>query len=350
MLLSFLISLLGLAPVHIAIPVLPDRLLSEAENTSLPGNLSAANLDIAPSLNRSATISIDPRFSYDPKFAQLFLDKKSAYVTTVLALRDLSTKGWTSILSSDQQYSWANYGDVTIRIHATGDPSILQYRYAIWGLYSAIQETYAHGFRACVLGLYWSPIVGGTRHLMGYVSIIGETSLQLGSGSHTENSVGLTSPTHPAPPTVAISNTTTAANGSISLDAGGVDARNFKVEIKWEGRPINIDNVFHVVNTAIVYLSANTQEGYISRPGVIKDDASRTFLRWDSTNLRASPYMEYRHMIAALAGLAASMYEQDRFEEVRFILFLSDEEVGRGWLYQNRRGTSSLASIARIER
>ena len=350
MLLSFLISLLGLAPVHLAIPVLPDRLLSEAENTSLPGNLSAANVDIAPSLNRSATtIRTDPRFSYDPKFAQLFLDKKSAYVTTVLALRDLSTKGWTSILSSEEQYSWANYGDVTIRIHATGDPSILQYRYAIWGLYSAIQETYAHGFRACVLGLYWSPIVGETRHLMGYVSIIGETSLQPGSGSHTEKSVGLTSPTHPAPPTVAISNITTAANGSISLDAGEVDAMNLKVEINWEGRPINIDNVFHVVNTAIVYLSANTQEGYISRPGVIKDDASRTFLRWDSTNRRASPYMEYRHMIEALARLTSSMYEQDRFEEVRFILFLSDEEVGRGWLYKNMRGTSSLPSMARIE-
>ena len=336
MLLSLLISLLGLTIVHSAAAVLPDRLPSEAKNSPFPGNISAAGVDVPLSLNKSGTtITTDPRFSYAPKFAQLFLDKKSAYVTTVLALTDLSTRGWTSILSSDEQYSWASYGDVTIRIHATGTPSILQHRYAIWGLYSAIQESYVHGFRACVLGLYWSPIVGGTRHLMGYVSIIGETSLQLGSGSHTAKSVGLTSPTYLLPPTVSISNTTTAAYGSITLDAGEVDATNLKVQINWEGRPIIIDNVFLVVNTAIVYLSAKTQEGYISKPGVIKDDVSRTFLRWDSTNLRASPYMEYRHMIAALARLTAYMYEEDRFEEVRFILSVHDEEVGRGWLYRN---------------
>ena len=332
MLLSLLISLLGLSIVHSIAAVLPDRLSSEAKNSPSPGNLSAAVVDVPLSLNIS--ITTDPRFSYVPKFAQLFLDRKSAYVTTVLALRDLSTKGWTSILSSDEQYSWASYGDVTIRIHATGDTSILQHRYAIWGLYSAIQESYDHGFRACVLGLYWSPIVGGTRHLMGYVSIIGEPYLQLGSGSHTAKSVGLTSPTRLSPPTVANSNTTTAANGSISLDAGEVDGTNLRVKVNWEGRPINIDNVFFVVNTAIVYLSAKAQDGYIDKPGVIKDDVSNTFLRWDSTNLRASPHMECRNMIAALASLTTYMYRQDRFGEVRFILFVDDEEVGRGWLYR----------------
>ena len=343
MLFFHLISLLGLATVHSAAAVLPDRLLSEADNSPSPGNLSAARVDIAPSLNKSGTtISTDPRFSYVPKFAQLFLNKKSAYVTTVLALTDLSTKGWTSILSSDANYSWASFGDVTIRIHATGNPSVLQHRYAIWGLYSAIQESYFHGFRACVLSLYWSPIVGGTRHLIGYVSIIGETSLQLGNGSNTENSVELITPTHLLPPTVAISNTTTAANGSISLDAGKVEGLDLSVEINFEGRPINIDNIFRVVNTAIVSLSAQTQQGYVNKPGVIKDDASRTFLRWDSTNSRAWPHMEYRHLIATLARLTAFMYDEDRFEDVRFILFVNDEEVGRGWLYRNIGGTSSL--------
>ena len=336
MLLFLLLSLLGLVTVHSAAAVLPDGLLSEAKISPSPGNSSAAGVDVAPSLNISGTtISTDPRFSYSPKFAQLFLDKKSAYVTTVLALMDLSTKGWTSILSLDANYSWASYGDVTIRIHATGHPSILQHRYAIWGLYSAIQESYFHGFRACVLSLYWSPIVGGTRHLIGYVSIIGEPSLQLGSGSYTGKPVELNSPMRLLPPTAAMSNTTTAANGSISLDAGKIDAESLKVEINWEGRSINIDNVFLVVNTAIVNLSAQTQEGYVNKPGVVKDDASHTFLRWDSTNRRAWPYMKYRHLIATLARLTAFMYEEDRFEDVRFILFVNDEEVGRGWLYRN---------------
>ena len=342
MLLSLLTSLLGLTIVHSSAAVLPDRLSSEAKISPSPGNLSAAGVDVPLSLNRSGTtITTDPRFSYVPKFAQLFLDRKSAYMTTVLALTDLSTKGWTTVLSSEAQYTWASYGDVTIRIHATGDPSVLQHRFAIWGLYSAIQESYTHGFRACVLSLYWSPVLGGTHHLMGYVSIIGDTSLQLGSGSYTERSVGLISPTHLLPPTVAVSNTTTAGNGFVSLDAGKVDGLNLKVEIRYEGRPINIDKVFRVVNTAIVYLSAQTQVAYISEPGFIKDDASPTFLRWDSTNLRAWPYMEYRYMITALAILTTFMYEQDRFEDVRFILFVNDEEVGRGWLYGLSGGTAS---------
>ena len=342
MLLSLLISLLGLAIVHSTAAILPDRLSSGDKNPPSPGNLSAAGVDVPLSLNKSGTtITTDPRFSYVPKFAQLFLDKKSAYVTTVLALTDLSTKGWTTVLSSEAQYMWASYGDVTIRIHATGEPSVLQHRYAIWGLYSAIQESYAHGFRACVLSLYWSPIVGGTHHLMGYVSIISDTSLQLGSGNYTERSVGLISPTHLLPPRVVVSDTTTAANGFVSLDAGKVDGFNLRVEIRFEGRPINIDKVFRVVTTAIVYLSAKTQVAYISEPGVIKDDASRTYLRWDSTNLRAWPYMEYRHMIATLATLTTFMYEQDRFEDVRFILFVQEEEVGRGWLYGLPGGTAS---------
>ena len=344
MLLSLLISLLGLATLHSAAAVLPDRLLTEVQISPSPGNLSTAAFDIAPSLNSSdTTIIIDPRFSYDPRFAYRILDRKSAYLTTVLALTDLSTKGWTSILRWEAQYSWASYGDVTIRIHATQNPSILQYRYAIWGLYSAIQESSIHGFSACVLNLYWRPIVGGTPHLMGYASIISETSPQLGSGSYTERSVGLTTPTQPSPRIVAMSNLTTAANGSVSLNTGKVDRMDLNLEISFQGRPIDIDKVFHVVNTAIVYLSAWTQNGYISEPGVIKDDASRTFLRWDSTNIRAWPYLEYRHMIATLARLTAYMYEQNRFEAVRFILFVGDHEVGRGWLYENKGGTSSPA-------
>lgn len=344
MLLSLLISLLGLATVHSAAAVLPDRLLTKAQISPSPGNLSAFGVDIAPSLYSSGTkIITDPHFSYDPRFAHLILDRKSAYVTTVLALTDLSTRGWTSIMSWEAQYSWASYGDVTIRIHATDKPSTLQYRYAIWGLYSAIQESYFHGFRACVLGLYWSPIVGGTPHLMGYVSIIGDKSVQLGSGSYTRRSVGLTSPPHLSPPIVAMSNVTAAANGSVSLDAGTVDGMSLSVQISFEGRSLDIDNVFHLVNTAIVYLSARTQSGYISEPGVIKDDTSRTFLRWDSTNPTAWPYMEYRHMIAALARLTAYMYEENRFEEVRFILFVRGGEVGRGWIYTNIGGSSSSA-------
>ncbi|KAL9133113.1 MAG: hypothetical protein Q9175_005709 [Cornicularia normoerica] len=341
MLLILLISHFGLATVHSAAIIPPTHLINEAQISPPPRNLSTAAFDIPPSLNGSLTpIIIDPRFTYEQRFAHQTLDKMSAYMSTLLALADLSTKGWTSILRWEAQYSLFSYGDVTVRIHAAQNPSTLQYRYAIWGLYSAIGASSAHGFDACVLTLYWSPLVGRTRHVIGYVSILGGSSLGISSGNFTEESLGLALSTQVSPRERALSNLTTTPNDSVSLATETTDRKNLKVEISLQGKTLDIDSVFYTMNTGIVYLSSWPQSDRVKEPGLIKYDVSRTFLRWDSSYLTAWPSFEYRDAIAALARLPAYMYEQNRFGEARFRVYVDETEVGRGCLYQLLGGIS----------
>lgn len=339
MLLFLLISFLDLAPVHSAAITPPLHLLSEAQLSLPPRNSSTAAFEIQASPNNSlASMLIDPRFTYDRFFADHILDRKSAYMTTLLSLAELSTKGWTPTLKWDEQYSRSSYGDVTIRIRASQNPSTLQYRHAIWGLYSAIRETSANGFRACVLSLYWSSSVGEKPQILGYLSILGVSSLGIGSDDSPEGSPKLPLPTQTSSPILPRSNLTTTLNKSASLATGMNIATNSKIEISLLDKLLDIDAIFHTIYAGVVYLASWPQSKRVDKPGYILDHLSRTALRWDSSYQTSTPYFEYRHVIMALARLPVYMYEQNRFEDARFIVYIDEIEVGRGWLYKKGVG------------
>ena len=333
MLFAFLVSLFSFATIESAAITPSPHLTKDTEpSPPLPQTPSTAGFDIPLGLDGTPIpMNIDPRFTYDKDFGNQILDGKSAYVNTLLALADLSTKGWTPTLGWDAQYTSSSYGDVTIRIHASLNPSTLQYRYAIWGLYRAIRETAANGFRECLLTLYWSIRVGWTGHVIGYVSILGGSSLGIGGGNSTQKSLPRALPRRVSPPGVAPSNFTATLTDFSSVMPGSV-----RVDLL--GKSLDIDAVFDVIYAAILHLSPQRQIKSINEPGVIKDPVSRTVLRWDSTHLTVYPTFEYRHAITALAVLGVCMYRENRFEEARFTVFVNEIEVGRGWLYRTSVG------------
>ena len=347
MLLLFSISLLGLATTHSAASTIPSLNLLE-EMSPLPAdprNLSDSAIDTPTDLNSSIPppTTLDPRLTYDKVFDSQILDKNFTYLNTMLALADLSTKGWLARMSYETLYSFSSYGDVTIRIHAKQNPSSLQYRYAIWGLYSAVREIEANSFKACVLTLYWSPIAGKSRHAIGYVSILGASSspsIDAGKFNGSTLDSGL--------PTLVISQeliqanlTTVSINSSIAPAIGPPDAPDLKVGINPLDRALSIDTVFHVIYQGILYLASYPQTQGISQPGVVTDDVSHTFLRWDCTHLTVQRTFEYRYAILALLALPLWMYKNDRFEEVRVTVYVDESEVGRGWLYKQGAGEAS---------
>ena len=338
MLLVLLISILGLATKKsAAITLVPDPTKSTQPFPPNPQNLPTAATDITTNLDSSiSSIDIDPRFTYQKKFTGQFLHKKSAYLNTLLALEDLSTKGWTQRLRWEADYSFAGYGDVIIRIHASQKPSTLQYRHAIWGLYSAIRESSANSLRACLLTLYWSPIPGKTRHILGYVSILGPPSSSSGTGNFTDDALQSALPAAARQHEPALANSTATIGNStpIALESAEMKA-NLKFEIILRERPIDIDAVFHTIYPGIVYLASMPQSEGIVQPGLIKDDEFRTFLRWDFTNIMSQPRFEHRYAIAALSALPVYMYEVNRYEEALFIVYVAEIEVGRGWLYRH---------------
>ena len=331
MLLVLCLSLLGSAAVHSAAVTSSPRLINEAHLLP-PHNLSTNAFDIPPSLNDSHTLPfIDPRFTYSVKFANLFLDKRSASINALLALADLSRQGWTSRLTWEEQYQFTSYGNVVIRIHARQNPSTLQYRHAIWGLYHTIRETSANKFKACVVTLYWTTHFGATSQVIGYVSIVGETSLGIDSGNATEDFPEISQELSPEP---ALTNRTNATYNFTSLATEITHMPNVQIKIIPLGQPLNIDAVFRILYPAVVYFASMPQRRSIDEPGFIKDDVSSTFLRWDSSYLTTQPCFEYRYAILALANVPIYMYEWNQFEEMRFIVYVDEVEVGRGWLYR----------------
>ena len=344
MLLDILIKFAAFAIVCSAAVTPSLQLIKKAQlSPSRQKNISATALEIPPSLNGSRSpITIDPRFTYDTKFADQILDKNSAYLSTLLALANLSTMGWTHILRWEEQYEFSQYGDVTIRIHASQNPSTLQYRYAIWGLYSAIRESSANGFKECVLTLYWSPRVTDRPNILGYVSILGETALRIDGGDSTEKSPELPSPTQKNATEPALANLTTLLNIS-TIASETTDNTNIKIELRLLGRPLDFDAVFVTIYAAIVYLASFPQSQPIIQPGLVRDSLSRTVIRWDSSHLTIEPRLEYRDVVLALTNLAVYMSEQNRFEEARFVLYVDEIETGRGWMYRSGAGGVSNA-------
>lgn len=330
MLLFLLFSVLSLSTVDSAAITLAQRLTNGAQISHLPPNLTTTAFNISLGVNSRPTSAIvDPRFTYDKLFLDEVLDKNSVYMTALIGLVDLSTLGWTTTLTRERQYSMGSYGDLEIRIQAKQTPSILQYRHAIWGLYRAIQEVSANGFRGCYLTLFWNPGAGAPSQKLGGVLIIHGSPLGIDNSTSIRRSLRLAMPTEVSPPELALfdlnnSTLTTQAEGTTDL----------KVEISLLGRPLDIDAVFQIVYTSIVYLSSRPQTERIDGPDFIQDYASQTVLRWEPSYLTVQPAFEYRYVIAALARLPAYMLEQGRFEEARFVVFVDRNEVGRGWLYR----------------
>ena len=344
MLLSLLVSLLDLTVIHSATINTP---LYNNYETS-PSSSHSQNL---PTVTTNTTIldsifpetNIDPRFSYKSSFSHQILNKESAYLNVLLALADLSTKGWTVRLKWESIYSLSSYGDVTIRIHAAQNPSSLMYRHAIWGLYLAIRESSANGFKACVLTLYWSPILGGTRHRLGFVSILGAPSLSMDIGNSTEETLDSALPTQATSTNLALPNFTTINNSSTSLAIETGNIRNLDITISLENRPLGIDAMFHTIYLGMVYLASMPQDQRIDEPGFVEDRASLTFLRWDSSYLVVQPTFQYQHAISALAAVPVYICNLKQFKEVRFIVQVDTVEVGRGWLYKQRIREASNA-------
>ena len=340
MLRILILSLLGLSVTHSA--VTPPSLHLVQETSLLPPrsqNLSTTATDITEYLNGSLPqIYIDPHLTYETLFADQILDKKSAYLNTLLALAELSTKGWSERMRYESMYSFKLYGDVTIRIHARSNPSSLQFRYAIWGLYSAVRESSANKFKATFLTLYWSPIVGKSRHVIGYVSILGGSNPNINLGPSPDDALEQVIPTQanllasaPAPANV----TSVSIDNSITLSINHMAPPKLVTKINLERKQLPVDAVFHTLYAGIVHLASFPQSDPIIHPGFVRDDTFETFLRWDWSHLSVQHLFLYKYAINALSALPVYMYAHNQFSEVRFIVYVNGLEVGRGWLYKN---------------
>ena len=128
--------------------------------------------------------------------------------------------------------------------------------------------------------------------------------------------------------------TNVSINNSTALELKSVFVPKVSFNINLEDRPLDINAVFQTIYAGIVHLASFKQSDPIMQPGFVKDDAFRTFLRWDWSHLDVKPLFEYRHAIAALSVVPPYMYKHNEFVEVRFIVLVDGFEVGRGWLYK----------------
>lgn len=341
MLLFVLLSFLGLPPAQSAATP-PSLQFMEGASLIPPRsqNSSTATTDTATNISSSLPYdNIDPRCTYEKYIADQSLDKSSAYLNTLLALEDLSTKGWTSILNYGTVYTFSGYGGVTVRVSASLNPSSLQYRHAIWGLYFAIREASSHDFKACVLTLYWSPIIGKSRHVIGYVSILGPPTPSINAGNSTEVALENTNTSRP----ISLPHFTTTDDNSTSFTIASVDGSGLRFRIKFGDQRIDIDSVFQTICAGVVYLASFPQSQQITQPGVVKGEIFNTFLRWDTIASLAWPSFEYRYALAALSAMAVCMYERAQFQEVRVFTYVDEAEVGVCWLYRHGIGEGSDA-------
>ena len=330
-----LMSFLGCAMVDLA-SALPSLV---PLNATSPENTTTAAVDIPLHLNSSVPgDTIDPRLTYSTKFGTRSLDRRSCYMNTLNALLDLPRRGWLRRIS-ETDYSLPGYSDIHIRLEAFEDSTLMQYRHAVWGLYLAIHEMMANQLKSCVLTLSWSFTVGGTPHVIGFVAIVGTYSSGIGTGNSTEDSLEV--PQSPSqggsfnindPFSVIFGN---ARNSSSS--AAELKSQELRVDTTFiTGAALTVDTVFHVVSAGIVLLASQPQDQAIQVPGYINDSPSGLCLRWDGS-FRGADFL-YRDAMIGLAALPVDMYAQDRFDPMRFVVYVDEMETGRGIIYKNWDG------------
>lgn len=282
-----------------------------------------------PFVQHSGVKTVDSRFSALFQDGKEDLSEKSVYMSVLKTLADMSRHDF-NYRCPGGRWSFSEYRDIEIVVEpAITSGTEFQWRFAIWGLYFAVRRVHYSNFVNCRTMLLWQGVQG--TETVGFVYIQkSPTSTAAISGSSAFAQPG--SDLSPSP-NISLS----GDDANITFDGANISRlfsqENINLAIDVTGGRLSKWGAFFPIYSAIVALASFDQKMPI--PGIVTRDpqsnAKLNIEHWAEPRT-VPPYFVPRTAIVGLARIPKYMYQNNRFNEVRFVFEVDTKPVGYGYI------------------
>lgn len=277
---------------------------------------------------------VDPRFDGSLRQGASRINGRSTYMNAVKTLVTMSQEDFTSVFRGGE-FSFEGYKNVRISVQRATAPSTLQYRFAIYGLYSLVY----HIARTSTLvdttmTLYWTE--NDMKSTVGYIQIVPWPYPGIGASNETQTIVGLTQRSNVHPGISDVSNITTISVTNVSRDS---NAPTFNVFAELQGSTLSIPDVFITLCLTLMTISPYPSTDVVTAftAGEINTNARLNYI--DPQPPRSSPpFFTYQYASRALGLIAKYLFQQGKFEDVLFVVEIDSIAVGIGMLEKGAIG------------
>lgn len=341
--LSFLLlCFLGLSVLSPASITLPMNLRNQTKLRNF-SHINSSVVGIVPGPITNASLlgnPIDKNFATISKvYPEVKISGKSTYMSILKAMIKLSYSESTHAYAGET-FCFQGYTDVKVRI--TSSSSALQYRYAIWGLFKAVQYLTMNSLFVCIIvNLYWSG--GGAPDLVGVIELFPDPLPNIAENREIENLVGIGRRGARSSNSLDLANFASFRSNETDL-AASTNAGKLSVFLELQGTRLSIAEVFMTIFLALVHI-ASFGTAQLVHDFEVQDLNTKTELVYEHYDAprTAPPFFVYHEAARALGYIPNYKFAQHSFEAVTFVLEVDGTPVGTGFL-RKFSSTSSVTS------
>ena len=279
---------------------------------------------------------IDGRLTADFVDGQDVLPDKSIFMNGLKAMRQISANDFAGPCPRGT-WSFPGYHDVEIVIvPARGTTTTFQWRHALFGIYLAINRSSTQNFVSMSAFLHWRGIAG--KETIGACFI---RRARTPTGVVTINSSSAIDDRQQFPalslaPSLAPNYTATllSTNQKSSLNLGTIETGDVNLAIDPTGGRVSKTGVFLSLYIAICHYAGLSQTTPVP-------DQLKVVVACAGMSLMIEPWAEPRTSppfflpaiaIRAIVRIPTYMYQNKKFNEVRFVIETEAVPVGYGWI------------------
>jgi hypothetical protein len=266
-------------------------------------------------------------------------------MSVLKAMIALSTKGFYSNYDGGT-FSFRDYSDVRIVVWSSLVPTApLQYQHVLYGLYEAIKRiSEGDSWYDTAITLYWTGPSGAQ-------AIVGRMKINRWPGPDT-GAANTTLVLPAAPPNSSTlpqfadqDNITSPYDESIAAD-DSPSRHQLSIIPVFRGETLTLPEIFVTLVSTIVAIAENPAADRL-RPFRCKDRTTNVHFDYKPANPRRvePPYLTYKYGVEALVLVPKVMFQQNRFQEVGFMVKVDGIDVGGGFLEKDYTIPSSVEEV-----
>ncbi|KAL2039152.1 hypothetical protein N7G274_008201 [Stereocaulon virgatum] len=344
-LLSSLVNSTEQSPPHLLLNTSELGELLVPKSSAISSQIELSHLPIA---NGSADYLTSVPRAFDCLIRQnrlVSINQKSTYMSVLKAMSALSTKRFVSTYDGGT-FLFRDYSDVRILVWSSLIPTApLQYRHVLYGLYEAIKcISERDSWHDTLITLYWTG-PSGAQATVGFINITRWPSPDTGAAN-----TSLVLPAAPQelstlPQFADQDNTTSPYDESIVADDPPARHQLSIIPV-FRGETLTLPEIFVTLMSTIVAIADKPATNRLL-PFRCKDTAINAHFEYKPAypQRMEPPYLTYKYGVKALVLVPKVMFQQNRFQEVGFMVKVDGIDVGGGFLEKDYTTSSSLAEV-----
>lgn len=320
------------------------------ESIVVDGSAISPQIELSPLpiANGSANYLIPVPAAFDCRIQQnglVSINQISTYMSILKAMIALSIKEFDSTYDGGT-FLFRDYSDVRILVRSSLIPTApLQYRHVLYGLYEAMKCICERdSWFDTVITLYWRG-PSGAPAIVGIIQITRWPSSDTGAANTTLVLPAAPQDSSTLPHFADQDNITSPYDESI-VDNESHFRHQLSIIPVFRGEALTLPEIFVTLVSTIVAIAVNPATDRL-RPFRCRDRTTNVHFDYKPAYPRreSPPYLTYKYGVKALVLVPKVMFQQNRFQEVGFMVKVDGIDIGGGFLEKDYSISSSLAEV-----